>query len=114
MSTQMKLPRLVPLALVLVIDSGCRTWRVVPRPSELAGPLAAQSRVIRTNGERTDIAQGWVTPDSVIGISRAGRVSVPRDSVARVEERRVNVARSIVLVLPAYLGLVYLFSDSPR
>lgn len=95
----MNAPRLVTLALMLVISSGCRTWRAVPQSSELTRPLAARSRVIRTDGQRIEIAEGRVTPDSVIGTSRAGRVAVPRDSVALVQERRLSWGRTIGLVL---------------
>ena len=98
--------------LVLMIVSGCRTWRAVPQPSALTRPLAAHSRVVRTNGERTEIIEGRVTRDSVIGLSRAGRVSVPRDSVEGVEERRLNWARSTGLFLAVYFGMMFMISDS--
>jgi hypothetical protein len=109
----MDAPRLVTLALMLVMGGGCRTWRAVPQSSELPRPLAGESRVTRTDGSRVELAGGVVTSDSVVGRSHAaGWVSVPRDSVARVEERRLSWGRSIGLVLAVYFGAAFFISGA--
>jgi hypothetical protein len=93
------------------VGAGCRTWRAAPPSAELPRPLASQSRVTRTDGSRIELVSGLVPADSVIGISRAvGRVSVPRDSVARVEERRLSWGRSIGLFLAVYFGAAFVIS----
>ncbi len=121
----MDAPRLATLALVLAMGSGCRTWRAVPPSSELPRPLASQSalvgfligakayRVTRTDGSRIELASGLVTADSVVGLSHAaGRVSVPRDSVARVEERRLSWGRSIGLFFAVWFEAAFVISGA--
>ncbi|MDQ3949946.1 MAG: hypothetical protein M3282_06345 [Gemmatimonadota bacterium] len=104
---------LVTLPLVLAMGSGCRTWRAVPPSSDLPRPLAAQSRLTRTDGARIELAGGLITADSVVGLSHAaGRVSVPRNSVARVEERRLSWGRSIGLFLAVYFGAAFVISGA--
>lgn len=100
---------LLLLAAVLA-TSGCRTWREVPRLSGTTGPLPATARVVKTSGERITLAGGQLSRDSVVGTSAAGRVAVPRDSVARVEERRPAWGRSIALFLAFYLGMAFVIS----
>jgi hypothetical protein len=102
---------LVTFSLGLAMGSGCRTWRALPPSAELPRPLASQSRVTRIDGLRFEIAGGLITADSVVGLSRAtGRVSVPRDSVARVEERRLSWFRSIALGLSVWLAAAFFIS----
>jgi len=105
----MKAARLVTLALTLIAVSGCRTWQMVPTTPDVTRPLRSQSRLIHTNGQQIEISEGRVTPDSVIGVSRSVRVAVPRDSVARVEERRFSPARSLGLVA-LYFGMAFAIS----
>jgi len=81
----------------------------VPTTPDGTRPLLAQSRLIHTSGQQIEIAEGRVTPDSVIGVSRSVRVAVPRDSVARVEERRFSPARSLGLVA-LYFGIAFAIS----
>src|SRR5688572_22642868 len=106
----MLLGRCLTLALILVVGSGCRTWRSVPPQPSLSRPLAAHSRVTLIDGKRIDIVSGRVTPDSVTGDSRTGRVTVPRDSVARLEERRLSWSRSVGLFGAIYFGLAFIIS----
>jgi hypothetical protein len=80
-----------------------------------ARPLPARTRVVHRSGERIELAVGRVTPDSVVGArpggvrdAARGPVALPRDSVARVEERRVSWGRTLGLEVGILFGLLVL------
>ena len=83
--------------LVLVLASGCHTWRRVPLAPGDRVSLPAHSRVVRMGGETVEIRGGRVSPDSLVGAGRNYRFAIPRDSVAFVEERRFSAGRTIGL-----------------
>src|SRR5204863_9610647 len=91
----------------------CHTWRAVRQLPDLNRPLAAKSRVLLRDGKRIEITAGRVTHDSVTGTSSDGRVALPRDSVLRLEERRLDWRRPLGvagLVVGVYIGAAVLIS----
>ena len=107
---RMRATALVSLALALMVGTGCRTWREVPMASVSSRPLAKQSRVVRTDGVWIEMSRARLTTDSITGTTRDGRIAVPRDSIRRLEEQRVNWRRSTGLFLTVYLGMAFVIS----
>lgn len=107
----MRATRLVALVMTLAVMSGCRSWQMVPTTGDATGALPSHSRLTHTNGQRMQISNGRITPDSVIGVSRSARVALSRDSVERIEARRVSWARTAGLVV-LYFGMAFVISGS--
>ena len=99
------------LVAAVAFGTGCHVWHAVPLAPGAAHPLPARARVVRPTGERIELRGGRVTPDSVVGARTlgapaggAGRVALPRDSVAFVEVRRLSWARTLGVAGGVYLG----------
>jgi hypothetical protein len=101
------------LVLVPLLASACQTWRTVPLAPRDSGSLPAQVRVVRMGGEAVDLDAARVSPDSVVGMGGRGRVAIPRDSVAFVQQPQISSARTLGLIVGvplAALGALFLLA----
>ena len=99
------------LLLAILVVSGCYTWRSAePVPGEVRR-LAKTTEVIRTDGVRFELTRGEIKADSVVGTTGTGRVAIPVQDVARIEEYRLNKRRSIAFGLAVYLGMAFFISN---
>ena len=74
------------LVLASVTAVGCSSLKPVqlgPEPKR----LSSSSWIALRNGERLELRDGRVTPDSVIGIYARLRRAIPRDSVVSVQQQ---------------------------
>jgi hypothetical protein len=70
-------------AMIVVGCSSLRSAQLGPEPRS----LSATSWIVLKSGDRIELRDGRVTPDSVIGIQSRLHRAIPRDSVVSVEER---------------------------
>jgi hypothetical protein len=94
------------LCLTMVFIGACQSWHAAPLAPNVTRDLPANTRLVRSNGQKVDLASGRVTVDSVIGEETGGeRIAVPRDSVASVEIHSFSWPRTLGAV---YGGLLVL------
>ena len=84
------------LLLVSLLACACHSTRTVPLAPKQAGPLLPQSWVVLVGGQRVAVEGGHATADSIFTTRRdGGAFAVPRDSVLYVEQRALNVGRTV-------------------
>ena len=111
---------LLPLAVTVWL-SACHKWVEVEPPQlalqqQAATPVQARDELrLLTEPEGISFEGNpiLITPDSVVLANDESRVSVPMESIARVEARKADAAGSIGLfagvVLPLSFGLTLLW-----
>lgn len=84
------------LVVVPLLTGACHSWSTVPISPNTSGPLPRHSTVVMIGGRRVQVDDGLTTRDSLFGARVNGaRFAVPRDSVAYVETRKVNVLNTV-------------------
>ena len=98
--------RVIARALIgvgLILLASCRSWQPVANPEPLIEADEAQRvRVVLHDGRRAVLSHPRVTPDSIIGFTniRLGTLAAfPVNSIARVEESRFSLARTVLLAI---------------
>ncbi len=91
------------VAGLLLALPGCLSWKQVHIPAPPAPPMVISrlSKVTLTTRASVEFVTLVVAPDSVFGIrsnfSRT-RMTISRDQIARVEERRKDAPRTLALI----------------
>lgn len=92
--------------------AACSTWRPFAETVDATRPagLPYALRVTRADGSRTTLLAPFIRGDSLHGRVLRDTLSVPLDRVARLEQDRFSIGRSVALVLalPAAFVVVYL------
>ena len=96
------------LTVLLFQTTGCQSWAPVQselptRPVPSGSDQAVKIRVETTDGARHELEGGWMSSDSVGGVSALTTLelsrSFPLTQVRTVEESKLNGARSYFLVM---------------
>ena len=109
MRKQTPLPRRVIGALLMVLLTGCQTWRPTAYSPQTLIPVEQPSsvRVTLMNGETITVRDPWMRNDSILGNSDAGPVTVAARDVRSLEVQRSSSGKSIgVGLLVAGVGAV--------
>jgi hypothetical protein len=103
--------------LLVAFLAGCRSWRAEPLPAAGAPARAVGGhlRVTRADGARVELTRTRIAGDSLRGERRtpdggdAARtvVTIPLDSVYRLERRRVSIGRTVGLYF-GVMGAIFL------
>src|SRR5688500_17150173 len=93
--------RLFLLLAALHWLAGCYTYRTVAQPRTQTRPIAPLTRVTLLDGTHYTVVGAHRTAHGIV--FSADRL-VPWDSVARFEERRISVVRTIALATALAIG----------
>lgn len=97
---------------LLVLSTGCITWREIPVPTPPAPPnvLTDVSRVRLNNGESPEFLTLVVATDSLFGVRNnlaRTRMSVSFDQVRRIEVRKKDGPKTFGLLTLIAIGAFY-------
>jgi hypothetical protein len=82
-----------------LLACACSSWHPVALAPARSGLLPDHVRIVRTSGKRVEVHGALVKSDSVAGIRGNGTyIAISRDSVASVEEPRMDRGRTLALV----------------
>src|SRR5688500_1899416 len=93
--------RCLLLLLAMHWLAGCYTYRTVALPRTLTRPIAPLTRITLLDGTHYTVVDA---PTTAHGIVFSADRLVPWDSVARFEERRISVVRTIALATALAIG----------
>ena len=103
MSKQTPLTRRVVVALLMVLTTGCQTWRpTFVSPQELIPARPPSVRATLRSGETATLDNPTMRNDSIWGSTDAGTAGVAAGDVGLLEVRHTSTLRTI--------GLVYLLA----
>ena len=109
------------IALVVLIaqTTGCQTFQPLDRPLPTTWREGMPDRRIRlftTDGQTYDLWRASMDPDSVKGFTYGvfDWVSIPSGQVAGIQESRVSVGRSVLLVVAIGALIGGLAAPDPR
>ena len=105
--------------LVVLFAAGCSVWRPLPG-AVLARPATDtldRATVSLRDGRKLELADATITPDSIVGLSRAtsARLALARSDIARVETRHTNEFMIFVAGVSAAVTCLWMIVvTSPR
>ena len=100
------------LPALVVLSTGCITWREIPVPTPPAPPnvLTDVSRVRLTNGESPEFLTLVVATDSLFGVRNnlaRTRMSIGFEQVRRIEVRKKDGPKTLGLLTVLAVGAFY-------